>query len=291
MSGASMLLVVLSPRELTDSCFFQMPPLPVIPPVAPLTTIDSHPTALSDLPAASGPAVPPPSQYFSPTMILPSLPLNAATPLPMSPAMPLQAVKLPHTVGAPLAVPCRTLVPNVAAATTAIPLLAVAPQGAAALPIHPAVAQLPGQPVYQATFPQMVPSDIPPSPLHTAQTVRATPLQPTTPMLSQPHQPTIAHLPEQTASAPRVGSQVIHLLGRPVLQALGRPLSIKRCEDLWACAPQHLDWRARVEGGSGEQIVLSCWLGFSPLLGCLLPPPTPSTCQEPKVPPRSLPKG
>ncbi|XP_053781736.1 serine/threonine-protein kinase WNK2 isoform X16 [Desmodus rotundus] len=191
----------------------QMPPLPVIPPVAPLTTIDSHPTALSDLPAASGPAVPPPSQYFSPTMILPSLPLSAATPLPMSPAMPLQAVKLPHTVGAPLAMPCRTLVPNVAAATTAIPLLAVAPQGAAALPIHPAVAQLPGQPVYQATFPQMVPSDIPPSPLHTAQTVRATPLQPTTPMLSQPHQPTIAHLPEQTASAPRVGSQI--LLGRP----------------------------------------------------------------------------
>ncbi|XP_035877318.1 serine/threonine-protein kinase WNK2 isoform X11 [Phyllostomus discolor] len=185
----------------------QMPPLPVIPPVAPLTTIDSHPTALSDLPAASGPAVPPPSQYFSPTVILPSLPLSAAAPLPMSPAMPLQALKLPHTAGAPLAVPCRTLMPNVAAATTAVPLLAVASQGAAALPIHPAVAQLPAQPVYQAAFPQVVPSDIPPSPLHTAQTVRATPLQPVPPMLSQPHQPTITHLPEQTASAPRVGSQ------------------------------------------------------------------------------------
>ncbi|XP_045689784.1 serine/threonine-protein kinase WNK2 isoform X3 [Phyllostomus hastatus] len=191
----------------------QMPPLPVIPPVAPLTTIDSHPTALSDLPAASGPAVPPPSQYFSPTVILPSLPLSAAAPLPMSPAMSLQALKLPHTAGAPLAVPCRTLMPNVAAATTAVPLLAVAPQGAAALPIHPAVAQLPAQPVYQAAFPQVVPSDIPPSPLHTAQTLRATPLQPAPPMLSQPHQPTIAHLPEQTASAPRVGSQI--LLGHP----------------------------------------------------------------------------
>ncbi|KAF6128206.1 WNK lysine deficient protein kinase 2 [Phyllostomus discolor] len=191
----------------------QMPPLPVIPPVAPLTTIDSHPTALSDLPAASGPAVPPPSQYFSPTVILPSLPLSAAAPLPMSPAMPLQALKLPHTAGAPLAVPCRTLMPNVAAATTAVPLLAVASQGAAALPIHPAVAQLPAQPVYQAAFPQVVPSDIPPSPLHTAQTVRATPLQPVPPMLSQPHQPTITHLPEQTASAPRVGSQI--LLGHP----------------------------------------------------------------------------
>ncbi|XP_054444004.1 serine/threonine-protein kinase WNK2 isoform X7 [Pteronotus mesoamericanus] len=191
----------------------QMSPLPVIPPVAPLTTIDSLPGALSDLPAASGPAVPPPSQYFSPTVILPSLPLSAAAPLPMSPALPLQAVKLPHTAGAPLAMPCQTLVPNVAAATTAVPLLAVAPQGAATLSIHPAVAQLPAQPVYQAAFPQMVPSDIPPSPLHTAQTVRATPLQPAPPMLSQPHQPTIAHLPEQTASAPRVGSQI--LLGHP----------------------------------------------------------------------------
>ncbi|XP_053518629.1 serine/threonine-protein kinase WNK2 isoform X8 [Artibeus jamaicensis] len=191
----------------------QMPPLPVIPPVAPLTTIDSHPTALSDLLAASGPAVPPPSQYFSPTVILPSLPLSAAAPLPMSPAMPMPALKLPHTARAPLAVPCQTLMPNVAAATTPVPLLAVAPQGTAALPIHPAVAQLPAQPVYQAAFPQMVPSDIPPSPLHTAQTVRTTPLQPATPMLSQPQPPTIAHLPEQTASAPRVGSQI--LLGHP----------------------------------------------------------------------------
>ncbi|XP_036897223.1 serine/threonine-protein kinase WNK2 isoform X4 [Sturnira hondurensis] len=191
----------------------QMPPLPVIPPVAPLTTIDSHPTALSDLLAASGPAVPPPSQYFSPTVILPNLPLSAAAPLSMSPAMPLQALKLPHTAGAPLAVPCQTLMPNVAAATTPVPLLAVAPQGTAALPIHPAVAQLPAQPVYQAAFPQMVPSDIPPSPLHTAQTVRATPLQPAPPMLSQPQPPAITHLPEQTASAPRVGSQI--LLGHP----------------------------------------------------------------------------
>lgn len=215
---------------LTCSCLFQMPPVPVIPPVAPLATIDSLPAALPDLPAASGPTVPPPSQYFSPAVILPSLPLNAAAPLSTSPALPLQAVKLPHTAGAPLAVPCRTIVPNVAATATAIPLLAVAPQGMATLSIHPAVAQLPAQPMYQAAFPQMVPSDIPPSPLHTAQTVRATPLQPATPMLPQTHQPSIAHLPEQTASAPRVGSQVIHLLGMACSPGTGRTFSTQRCE-------------------------------------------------------------
>ncbi|KAM8800691.1 serine/threonine-protein kinase WNK2 isoform 7-T7 [Rhynchonycteris naso] len=191
----------------------QMPPVPVIPPVAPLATIDSLPAALPDLPAAGGSTMPPPSQYFSPAVILPSLPLSAAAPVPASPALPLQAVKLPPTAGAPMAVPCRTIVPNVAATATAIPLLAVAPQGVAALSIHPAVAQLPAQPMYQAAFPQMVPSDIPPSPLHVAQTVRATPLQPVPPMLPQTHQPSIAHLPEQTASAPRVGSQI--LLGHP----------------------------------------------------------------------------
>uniref|UniRef100_A0A8C3YMM7 non-specific serine/threonine protein kinase n=1 Tax=Catagonus wagneri TaxID=51154 RepID=A0A8C3YMM7_9CETA len=182
----------------------QMPPLPVVPPIAPLAAVDSLPAALPDLPATTGPAVPPPSQYFSPAVILPSLPLSAATaPLPASPALPLQAVKLPHPAGPPLAVPCRTIVPNVAATATAIPLLAVAPQGVAALSIHPAVAQLPAQPVYPAAFPQMVPSEVPPSPLHAAQTVRAAPPQPTAPMLSQPHQPqpSVARLPEQSAMA------------------------------------------------------------------------------------------
>ncbi|XP_047635279.1 serine/threonine-protein kinase WNK2 isoform X2 [Phacochoerus africanus] len=194
----------------------QMPPLPVVPPIAPLATVDSLPAALPDLPATTGPAVPPPSQYFSPAVILPSLPLNATTaPLSSSPALPLQAVKLPHPAGPPLAVPCRTIVPNVAATATAIPLLAVAPQGVAALSIHPAVAQLPAQPVYPAAFPQMVPSEVPPSPLHTVQTVRAAPQQPAAPMLSQPHQPqpSVARLPEQTAPAASAGSQI--LLGHP----------------------------------------------------------------------------
>ncbi|XP_040101490.1 serine/threonine-protein kinase WNK2 isoform X5 [Oryx dammah] len=186
----------------------QMPPLPVVPPIAPLATVDSLPTALPDLPATSGPTAPPPSQYFSPAVILPSLPLNAtAAPLPASPALPLQTVKLPHPAGAPLAVPCRTIVPNVAATATAIPLLAVAPQGVGTLSIHPTVAQLPAQPVYPAAFPQMVPSDVPPSPLHTAQTVQAAAPQPTPPVLPQPHQPSVARLPEQAAPAASAGSQ------------------------------------------------------------------------------------
>ncbi|XP_060056542.1 serine/threonine-protein kinase WNK2 isoform X2 [Erinaceus europaeus] len=203
----------------------QMPPLPVVPPVAPLAAIDSLPAGLPDLPAASGPPMPPPSQYFSPAVILPSLPLSAAaTPLPTSPALPLQAVKLPHPAGAPLAVPCSTIMPNVAAAATALPLLAMAPQGVATLSIHPAMAQLPAQPMYPAAFPQMVPSDVPPSPLHAAQTVRAAPMptpptqpappmQPAPPLLSQPHQPGLTRLPEQAAPAVGAGSQA--LLGHP----------------------------------------------------------------------------
>ncbi|XP_024597102.1 serine/threonine-protein kinase WNK2 [Neophocaena asiaeorientalis asiaeorientalis] len=192
----------------------QMPPLPVVPPIAPLATVDSLPAALPDLPATSGPAVPPPSQYFSPAVILPSLPLSATTaPLPTSPALPLQTVKLPHPAGAPLAVPCQTIVPSVAATATGIPLLAVAPQGVAALSIHPTVAQLPAQPVYPAAFPQMVPSDVPPSPLHAAQNVRAAPPHPAPPMLPQPHKPSVARLAEQAAPAAGAGSQI--LLGHP----------------------------------------------------------------------------
>ncbi|XP_070231361.1 serine/threonine-protein kinase WNK2 isoform X7 [Bos mutus] len=197
----------------------QMPPLPVVPPIAPLATVDNLPTALPDLPATSGPTVPPPSQYFPPAVILPSLPLSATpAPLPASPALPLQTVKLPHPAGAPLAVPCQTIVPNVAATATAIPLLAVAPQGVAALSIHPTVAQLPAQPVYPAAFPQMVPSDVPPSPLHAAQTVQAAAPQPTPPVLPQPHQPSVARLPEQAAPAASAGSQI--LLGHPPTYAV-----------------------------------------------------------------------
>ncbi|PNI17260.1 WNK2 isoform 8 [Pan troglodytes] len=215
-----------------------MPPIPVVPPITPLAGIDGLPPALPDLPTATGPPVPPP-QYFSPAVILPSL----AAPLPAaSPALPLQAVKLPHPSGAPLAMPCRTIVPN---APATIPLLAVAPPGVAALSIHSAVAQLPAQPVYPAAFPQMAPTDVPPSPHHTVQNMRATPPQPALPpqptlppqpvlppqpMLPPqpvlPPQPALPvrpeplqpHLPEQAAPAAAPGSQI--LLGHPAPYAV-----------------------------------------------------------------------
>ncbi|CAO2595988.1 Serine/threonine-protein kinase WNK2 [Lemmus lemmus] len=183
----------------------QMPQMPVVPPITPLAGLDGLPQTLTDLPAANVAPVPPP-QYFSPAVILPSL----TTPLPTSPALPLQPVKLPHPPGAPLTVPCQTIVPN---APAAIPLLAVAPQGVAALSIHPAVAQLPAQPVYPAAFPQMASGDIPPSPHHTVQSLRATPPQLASPVPPQPVQPTVVHLPEQAAPTAASGTQV--LLGHP----------------------------------------------------------------------------
>uniref|UniRef100_A0A8C2MP53 non-specific serine/threonine protein kinase n=1 Tax=Cricetulus griseus TaxID=10029 RepID=A0A8C2MP53_CRIGR len=185
----------------------QMPQMPVVPPITPLAGLDGLPQTLTDLPAANVAPVPPP-QYFSPAVILPSL----TTPLPTSPALPLQAVKLPHPPGAPLTVPCQTIVPN---APAAIPLLAVAPQGVAALSIHPAVAQipLPAQPVYPAAFPQLAPGDIPPSPHHTVQSLRATPPQLASPVPPQPVQPSVVHLPEQAAPVAASGTQV--LLGHP----------------------------------------------------------------------------
>ncbi|XP_055205909.2 serine/threonine-protein kinase WNK2 isoform X35 [Gorilla gorilla gorilla] len=172
----------------------QMPPIPVVPPITPLAGIDGLPPALPDLPTATVPPVPPP-QYFSPAVILPSL----AAPLPpASPALPLQAVKLPHPPGAPLAMPCRTIVPN---APAPIPLLAVAPPGVAALSIHSAVAQLPAQPVYPAAFPQMAPTDVPPSPHHKVQNMRATPPQPALP--PQPTLPPQPMLPPQPTLPPQ----------------------------------------------------------------------------------------
>lgn len=239
---------------------FQMPPPPIIPPVAPLAAVDSLPSALPDLPAASGPAVPPPSQYFSPAVILPSLPLSAAGPLPASPALPLQTVKLPHTAGAPLAMPCQTIVPNVAATATAIPLLAVAPQGVATLSIHPAVAQLPAQPVYQAAFPQMVPSDVPPSPLHTAQTVQAAPLQPAPPVLPQPCLPSVTHLPEP-AAVPPVGSQVMPAR-RACCPALGDPV-VPKLQRARGSTPSWLEGGSRWGQASRQlcpQAGLSSWV-------------------------------
>nr|XP_054365094.1 serine/threonine-protein kinase WNK2 isoform X2 [Mirounga angustirostris] len=175
----------------------QVPPLPAGPPFAPLAPVDGLPAALPDLPAAGGPP-----QYLSPAVIVPSLPLGAA-PLPAPPA------KLPHAAGAPLAGPGRTVVPNAAAGAAAVPLL-----GAGALPVHPAaVAPLPARPAHPAACPQVVPGDVPPSPLRAAQSARAAPARLAPPALPQPHQPSVARLPEQAAPAGGAGSQI--LLGHP----------------------------------------------------------------------------
>ncbi|OWK52710.1 Serine/threonine-protein kinase WNK2 [Lonchura striata] len=136
----------------------QIPPFPVIPAITPLAGLDSLPPNLSDIPPASVPPIPAPSQYFAPAVILPSLPMNPALPMaPNSPALPMQAVNLPHTTVASLVLPCQPIVPNMPTAT--IPLLAVAPPG---VPPHGAVPPLP-QPVFQPAFQPRLPSDAPSS--------------------------------------------------------------------------------------------------------------------------------
>uniref|UniRef100_A0A7M4FNA6 non-specific serine/threonine protein kinase n=2 Tax=Crocodylus porosus TaxID=8502 RepID=A0A7M4FNA6_CROPO len=182
----------------------QIPQFPVIPAITPLAGLDNLPPNLSDLPAASVPPIPAPSQYFTPAVILPSLPMNPALPLaPNSPALPMQAVNLPHTTVASLVLPCQTIVPNMPAAP--IPLLAVAPPGVSALPTHHAVSQL--SQMYQTTFQQIIQNEAP-SPHHT-QSTQAVSQQQQLPPLPQSLQPSIIHLSEQTMSASGAGNQII----------------------------------------------------------------------------------
>ncbi|KYO29829.1 hypothetical protein Y1Q_0023175 [Alligator mississippiensis] len=182
----------------------QIPQFPVIPAITPLAGLDNLPPNLSDLPAASVPPIPAPSQYFTPAVILPSLPMNPALPLaPNSPALPMQAVNLPHTTVASLVLPCQTIVPNMSAAP--IPLLAVAPPGVSALPTHHAISQL--SQMYQTTFQQIIQNEAP-SPHHT-QSTQAVSQQQQLPPLPQSLQPSIIHLSEQTMSASGAGNQII----------------------------------------------------------------------------------
>ncbi|XP_062826016.1 serine/threonine-protein kinase WNK2 isoform X4 [Anolis carolinensis] len=182
----------------------QIPQFPVIPAVTPLTGLDSHPPNVSDIPAANVPPIPAPSQYFSPAVILPSLPVNPALPLTStSPALPMQAVNLPHTTMASLVLPCQTIVPNMPAAP--IPLLAVAPSGVPALPTHHAVAQLSQQQMYQATLQQLIQNEVLSSPHHTVSQQQQLQLPP----LPQSLQPSIIHPSEQTMSASGAGNQII----------------------------------------------------------------------------------
>ncbi|KAM7169831.1 serine/threonine-protein kinase WNK2 isoform 3-T4 [Macrochelys suwanniensis] len=183
----------------------QIPQLPAIPAVTPLAGLDNLPPSLSDLPAANAPPIPAPSQYFTPAVIIPSLPMNPALPLASNPpALSMQAVNLPHTTMASLVLPCQTIVPNMSAAT--IPLLAVAPPGVSALPTHHAISHLSQQQMYQPTFQQIIQSDAP-SPRHT-QNIQAVSQQ-QLPPLPQSLQPSIIHPSEQTMSASGVGNQII----------------------------------------------------------------------------------
>ncbi|XP_062441976.1 serine/threonine-protein kinase WNK2 isoform X9 [Rhea pennata] len=183
----------------------QIPQFPVIPAITPLAGLDNLPPNLSDIPAANVPPIPAPSPYFTPAVILPSLPMNPALPLaPNSPALPMQAVNLPHTTVASLVLPCQTIVPNMSAAT--IPLLAVAPPGVSALPAHHAVSQLPQQQMYPATFQQMVQGEAP-SPHHT-QGTQAVSQQQQPPPPPPSLQPSLVHPSEQALSAPGAGNQV-----------------------------------------------------------------------------------
>ncbi|NXU42954.1 WNK2 kinase, partial [Drymodes brunneopygia] len=178
----------------------QIPQFPVIPAITPLAGLDSLPPNLSELPAANVPPIPAPSQYFTPAVILPSLPMNPALPMaPNSPALPMQAVNLPHTTVASLVLPCQPIVPNMPAAT--IPLLAVAPPGVPPLPPHAAVPPLPPQqpqPVFQPAFQQMLPGDSAPSPHH------AQGAQPQPPPALQP---SVMHPPEPALAAPGAAHQ------------------------------------------------------------------------------------
>uniref|UniRef100_A0A8B9Q5E7 non-specific serine/threonine protein kinase n=1 Tax=Apteryx owenii TaxID=8824 RepID=A0A8B9Q5E7_APTOW len=183
----------------------QIPQFPVIPAITPLAGLDNLPPNLSDIPAANVPPIPAPSPYFTPAVILPSLPMNPALPLaPNSPALPMQAVNLPHTTVASLVLPCQTIVPNMSAAT--IPLLAVAPPGVSALPAHHAVSQLSQQQMYPATFQQMVQSEAP-SPHHAQGTQAVPQQQQQQPPPPQSLQPSLIHPSEQALSAPGAGNQ------------------------------------------------------------------------------------
>ncbi|XP_067400198.1 serine/threonine-protein kinase WNK2 isoform X3 [Emydura macquarii macquarii] len=192
-------LQISSVQQLPHVPASKIPQLPVIPAVAPLAGLDNLPASLSDLPAASAPPIPAPSQYFAPAVIIPSLPMNPVLPLASNPsALPMPAANLPHTSVAPLVLPCQTIVPNISAAT--IPLLAMAPPGVSALPTHPTISQLSQQQMYPPSFQQIIRSEAP-SPHHT-QDMRAVSLPPSL-------QPSIIHPSDQTVSASGVSNQII----------------------------------------------------------------------------------
>ncbi|NXH70827.1 WNK2 kinase, partial [Hydrobates tethys] len=270
----------------------QIPQFPVIPAITPLAGLDSLPPNLSDIPAANVPPIPAPSQYFTPAVILPSLPMNPTLPMaPNSPALPMQAVNLPHTTVASLVLPCQTIVPNMSAAT--IPLLAVAPPGVPALPPHHGVPQLPQQQMYQTTFQQIIQSEAP-SPHHTQSTQAVS--QPQQPPPPQSLQPSIIHPSEQTLSAPGAGHQATQSPRQLPLSSLAMvfPMALEGIES----GPLHMASMANTK--TGELIFPNSPGTYALEAGAQVPvlPVQPSIVMSPPLqlqpellPPRVAPEG
>ncbi|XP_070231362.1 serine/threonine-protein kinase WNK2 isoform X8 [Bos mutus] len=159
---------------------------------------------------------PEPAMSFAPVLPPPSAPVPTGPGQPTAPAhqpsllaqpVPLPQVLAPQPVG-PLQPAPSHLPPYLAPASQVVAPAQLKPLQMPPAPLQP-LAQIP---------PQMVPSDVPPSPLHAAQTVQAAAPQPTPPVLPQPHQPSVARLPEQAAPAASAGSQI--LLGHPPTYAV-----------------------------------------------------------------------
>ncbi|KAM5148440.1 serine/threonine-protein kinase WNK2 isoform 2-T2 [Mantella aurantiaca] len=166
----------------------QLPPYPLIPAVTPLTGLESFPANLSDLPAVCITPLPAPCQYFPPGVIIPNLPVTNSG----------------QTVNPQLVLPYETkLVPNIKVAP--VTLLAVATSGVPGLPTPQALPQHSQSQAYQATFQQIIQSDVPS--VHLCPSIP--PVSQQSHLPSQSHHPSITHPPDQTTSGS--GNQVVGL--------------------------------------------------------------------------------
>ncbi|XP_075431030.1 serine/threonine-protein kinase WNK2 isoform X4 [Ascaphus truei] len=161
----------------------QLPPYPLIPAVTPLTGLDSLHANVSDLPAACITPMPAPCQYFSHGVVLPNLSVKVLAPA----SQPIQAIN--HSLV--LHYETMSHIP-----VASVPLLAVAPSGVPALSIPQTLAQHPQPQTYQATFQQIIQSDV--ASAHHSN-VHAVSQQPVFP-LPQSHHPSIIHPSERASS-------------------------------------------------------------------------------------------
>ncbi|XP_077134371.1 serine/threonine-protein kinase WNK2 isoform X2 [Ranitomeya variabilis] len=171
----------------------QLPPYPLIPAVTPLTGFESLPANLSDLPAVCITPLPAPCQYFPPGVVMSNLPVTLAGP-------PTGQIVNPQLV-----IPYETnLMQNIQVAP--VPLLAVVPPGGPGLPIPHPLPMNPQTQAYQASFQQIIHSDV--LSVHHSPSVPPVSQQ-THPLPPQSHHPSITHPPDQTTSG--AGNQVIGL--------------------------------------------------------------------------------